>query len=60
MAPQTSFDMSLSKLREVVKGREAFTSADHGIPKSWDAAVHRIPKQFMGSRRVGHDLATEQ
>ena len=36
-----SIDMSLSKLREIVKDREA------GM------------LQFMGSQRVGHDIATE-
>ena len=35
VAPQTSVDMSLSKLREVVKDREAWGATAHGIPKSW-------------------------
>ena len=39
-----SMDMSLSKLQEIVKGREA-----------WCGVL-----QFMGSQRVGHDLTTEQ
>ena len=30
-----SMDMSLSKLQEIVKGREAWHAAVHGITKSW-------------------------
>ena len=30
-----SMDMNLSKLREVVKDREDWRSAVHGITKSW-------------------------
>ena len=29
-----SMDMSLSKLREIVKDREAWHTADHGVAKS--------------------------
>ena len=29
-----SMDMSLSKLREMVKNREAWRAAVHGVPKS--------------------------
>ena len=30
-----SLDMSLRKLREIVKGREAWHAAVHGVTKSW-------------------------
>ena len=30
-----SMDMSLSKLQEIVKGREAWRAAGHGVAKSW-------------------------
>ena len=30
-----SVDMSLSKLREIVRDREAWSAAGHGVTKSW-------------------------
>ena len=30
-----SMDMSLSKIQEIVKDREAWHAADHGVAKSW-------------------------
>ena len=30
-----SMDMSFSKLREIVKNREAWHAAVHGVTKSW-------------------------
>ena len=30
-----SMDMSLSKLREIVKNREAWRAAVHGVAKNW-------------------------
>ena len=44
-----SMDMSLSKLQDTGKDREACMLQSVGCQKSWDAVVHR----------VGHDLVTE-
>ena len=30
-----SMDMSLSKLREIVRDREAWQATEHGVTKSW-------------------------
>ena len=35
MASPTKTDMSLSKLREIVKDREAWRAAVHGVAKNW-------------------------
>ena len=34
-----SMDMSLSKLWEMVKDREAWQAAAHGVPKSWTRQI---------------------
>ena len=35
-----SMDMSLSKLQEMVKDREAWRAAGHGVEKSWTRLSH--------------------
>ena len=37
-----SMDMSLSELREIVKGREAWHAAVHGIAESWTTTTRNI------------------
>ena len=37
-----SMDLNLSKFQEILKAREAWHAADHGVVKSWTEAGYRI------------------
>ena len=39
-----SMDMNLSKLQEIVKDREDWHAAVHGVAKSWDRTEHKNPE----------------
>ena len=47
-------DMSLSKLREMVKDREAWCAAVHGIIKSWTQLNNNIQTQLIYKLNVNH------
>ena len=54
-----SVDMSLSKLRKIVKDREAWRAAIHGAHKSWTAfgnwaPAKRLEKEELGSHCFLH------
>ena len=49
--------MSLSKLREMVKDREAWCAAGHGVSKSWTQLSKRTTQQLETSKnRNGFDF----
>ena len=53
-----SMDMSLSSLQEMVKDREGWSAAVHGVTKSWTKSGHVFSLVFVQS--LGHDWAIEQ
>ena len=48
-----SVDMSLSKLRETVKGRDAWCAAVHGVTKSQICLATRTRKPYYLNNNIG-------
>ena len=46
-----SMDVNLSKLQEIVKNREAWHAADHGVAKSWTWLSDNIRDAYLGPTR---------
>ena len=46
-----SMDMSLSKLWEMVKDREAWHAAVHGVAKSWTRLSNTAPDPVLGKQK---------
>ena len=50
-----SMDLSLNKLQEMVKGREAWSAAVHGVPKSWARLRDSTHNVSVGRIRSVHE-----
>ena len=48
----SSMDMSLGKLREIVKGREACCASVHGVAKSQTRLTDRTTKSNTGKQSL--------
>ena len=48
----SSMDMSLGKLREIVKGREAWCASVHGVAKSQTRLTDRTTKSNTGKQSL--------
>ena len=56
-----SMDMSLSKLREIVKNREAWRAAVHGVAKNWTwlsdwTTSVNVPLSLLGTLSIKHTI----